>query len=420
MYRKVTLDNGLRVITSVMPHTYSVSIGILIGVGSRYETDAQAGISHFIEHLCFTGTKKMSSAKEISEAIEGVGGILNGGTDKESTLYWCKVPRAHFRMALGVLADMLLNSRFDGKDVEKECRIIIDEINMSWDSPAQRVGILIDELLWPRHPLGRDIAGSADSISAISRDMIIDYLRSHYLPGSTVVTVAGNIDHDEVVTAIEQTMGGWADRQPKSGYLAYKEQTAGRLHIETKDTEQVHLCLALPGLSLFHPQRFALGLLNGILGEGMSSRLFVEIRDKLGLAYSIYSYIDHLLDSGAMAVYAGVQPKDLQVAVTAILEQLSRLKEEIPEAELVKVKEMFRGRLMLRLEDSSRVTGWLGIQELLIGRILLPEQVIDIVDAIDTAQLKQLARDLLVGDQLRLAVVGPVTGDEPLDKLLEL
>ncbi|MBA7675639.1 putative zinc protease [subsurface metagenome] len=420
MYQKTTLDNGLRLVTSAMPHTQSVCIAIFIGVGSRYETDSEAGVSHFIEHLCFNGTQRRPTAKEISEAIEGVGGILNGGTDKELTLYWCKVAQHHFLLALDVLTDVLLNSRFDPQDMERERQVIINEINMSKDSPPQRVGMLIDELLWPGHPLGRDIAGNAESVTAITRDTMLDYLRGHYLPGNTVVAIAGNIQHKEAVTAVSQALGKWANQEPYSGYLAYKEQLDRRLHIETRDIEQVNLCLALPGLPLLHPQRFTLDLLNIILGEGMSSRLFVEIRDKLGLAYSIHSYVEHFLDSGSTTIYAGVQPKNLKVAIKAILEQLCLSKGTIPEAELFKAKELSKGRLLLRMEDSRSVAGWLGGQEILTGRILSLDQVISIIDAITAEQLRQLAQELLTESQLRLAVVGPVASDEPLEELLRL
>jgi len=281
-----------------MPHTRSVSVCIFIGVGSRYETEAEAGVSHFIEHLLFKGTLKRTTARAISEAIEGVGGILNGGTNKELTLYWCKVAQPHFELALDVLADMLLYSKFDPQDIEKERRVIIEEINMSKDSPAQRVDMLIDGLLWPKHPLGRDIAGSKESVAAITRDTMLDYRQGQYLSNNTVVTIAGNIQHQQMVTAVSQALGNWTNQRERSGYSAYKEQPAQRLHVETKDTEQAHLCLALPGLSLFHPKRFTLDLLNVILGGGMGSRLFTEIRDKLGLAYSIHSYVEHFLDSG--------------------------------------------------------------------------------------------------------------------------
>ncbi len=420
MYQKTTLDNGLRLITAPMPHTRSVCISIFIGVGSRYETEAEAGVSHFIEHLLFKGTEKRPTAKAISEAIEGVGGILNGGTSKELAVYWCKVAQPHFTLALDVLVDMLLHSRFDPQEVARERQVIIEEINMNKDAPSQQVDTLIDELLWPGHPLGRDVAGSKESIAAITKAMMLDYLEGHYRPGNTVVTVAGNIQHREVVAAISQAMGNWAKQKQHPGYSAYKEQPAPRLKIEKREIEQAHLCLALPGLSLFHPQRFTLDLLNVILGGGMSSRLFTEIRDKLGLAYSIHSYVDHFLDSGSVIVYAGVEPKNLKTAIKAILEQLHQLTEIVPEAELAKAKEFSKGRLLLRMEDSHSVAGWLGGQEILTERILTPDEVISIIAVITAEELKQIAQELIAGNRLRLAVVGPVANDEPLEELLRL
>ena len=398
----------MRLVTATMPHTRSVSIGFFIGAGSRYETEEQAGISHFIEHLCFKGTSKRPTAAEICTAVEGVGGILNGGTDKELTVYWCKVAQPHFAIALDVLVDMLLNSRFDPAEIEKERQVIIEEINMSLDSPSQRVAMLIDELLWPGHPLGRDIAGSKESVAGITRDMMLDYLAKQYQPGNTVLAIAGDIQHQEVVTMVSQATASWANHQPQPGYAAYQGKLARRVLIENRDTEQTQLCLALPGLSITHPERFKLDLLNVILGEGMSSRLFTEIRDKLGLAYSIQSYAEHFLDTGAIIISAGVETKNLQVAIRAILEELARLKEATPEAELTKAKELFKGRLLLRLEDSRSVAGWMGGQEILTGSILSVDQVIAIIDAITAEELQQLAEELLVGEQLRLAVVGPI------------
>ncbi|MCL0091525.1 insulinase family protein [Dehalococcoidales bacterium] len=422
MYQKTTLDNGLRVITATMPHTHSVSICIFIGVGSRDETEAQAGISHFIEHLCFKGTQRRPTAREISETIESVGGILNGGTDKELTVYWCKVAQSHFSLALEVLVDMLLCSRFDPQDIERERQVIIEEINMSKDSPSHRVDMLIDELLWPNHPLGRDIAGNKESVTAITRDMMLDYQSSQYLPGNTVVSVAGALQHQEIVAAVSQRLGNWTNPapQPERSRYSFKEQPSPRLHIETRDTEQIHLCLALPGLSLFHPKRFTLDLLNVILGEGMSSRLFTEIRDKLGLVYNIHSHVEHFLDSGSVTIYAGVESRNLTVAIKAIVEQLSRLKETVPEVELSKAKELSKGRLWLRMEDSRNVASWLGGQEILTGRILSLDEIISIIDAITADELQELAQELLISSQLRLAVVGPITKDEPLGELLRL
>ena len=249
---------------------------------------------------------------------------------------------------------------------------------------------------------------------------MLDYLAKQYQPVNTVLAIAGDIQHQEVVNMVSQATANWANYQPQPGYPAYQEKLARRVLIEARDTEQVQLCLALPGLSITHPERFKLDLLNVILGEGMSSRLFTEIRDKLGLAYSIQSYAEHLLDTGAVIISAGVDTQNLPVAVQAILAELSRLKEATPESELVKAKELFKGHLLLRLEDSRSVAGWMGGQEILTGRILSVDQVIAIIDAITTEELQRLAEELLIGGQLRLAAVGPIQPDEPLEDLLKL
>jgi predicted Zn-dependent peptidase len=403
-----------------MPHTRSVCISIFIGTGSRYESSSQAGISHFVEHLLFKGTEKRPTARAISEAIESIGGIFNGGTDKELTVYWAKVPQHHFSLALDVLTDLLLHPRFDPEALERERQIIIEEINMSRDVPSQQANMLIDELIWPNHPLGRDIAGTRESVKAITRDGMLNYLKRHYQPDNTVVSIAGNVQHPEIITAVSQILGNWTGEQPKSGYTAYKPKQFKRIKIEKRKTEQAHLCLALPGLPLLHPQRFTLDLLNAILGEGMSSRLFTEIRERLGLAYSINSYVEHYLDSGAVTVYAGVEPKELETAIRAILEQFQKLKTPVAESELTKAKEFAKGRLILRLEDSRNVAGWLGGQEVLTKRILNPDQLISIIEAITTEELKELAQKLIIGNELRLAVVGPVAKEEPLEKLFAL
>jgi len=390
LYQKTTLDNGLRLVTSTMPHTRSVCIGLFIGTGSRYESDAEAGTSHFIEHLLFKGSEKRPTPGEISAAIEGVGGILNGGTDKELTVYWCKIAQDHFPLALDVLTDMLLHPRFDPQEITKERQVIIEEINMCKDSPSQEANMLIDGLLWPGHPLGRDIAGSKETVAAITREAMLDYLDRQYQPDNTVVAIAGNIRHQKAVNSVSRVMDSWASRKPRTGCSAYQPAPAPaqQVKIEKRDIEQAHLCLALPGLPLLHPQRFKLDLLNVILGQGMSSRLFTEIRDRLGLAYSIHSYVEHFLDSGSLTIYAGVDTKNLATAIKAILEQLNQLKETVPEAELSRARELSRGRLLLGMEDSHNVAG--------------------------------LARELIEGKSLRLAVVGPVAEDEPLEELLRL
>jgi predicted Zn-dependent peptidase len=420
LYRKVTLDNGLRLVTETMPHTRSVAISFFIGSGSRYESEEQAGISHFIEHMCFKGTARRPTSFDVCKVIEGVGGMLNAGTDKELTIYWCKIAQSHFYDALDLLADILLNSRFEPNEIKKERQVIIEEIKMSLDFPVQRVSMLIDELLWPGHALGRDVAGSRESVAVITRDMMLDYLSRQYQPGNTVLAIAGDIQHEEVVAAVNRTMAGWETRQPGAGYTPYRGEKGRRVLIEKRDTEQTQLCLALPGLSLVHPERFKLDLLNVILGEGMTSRLFTQIRDNLGLAYSIQSYAEHFLDTGAITVAAGVDAKSLPAAIKAILQEMVRLREITPTEELARAKELFKGRMILRLEDSRSVAGWLGGQEVLTGKILTVDQVIDIIDAVTAEELQKLAGDLLDGEKLRLAVVGPISPDEPLEDLLKL
>lgn len=419
MYQKTVLSNGLRIVSSNMPHTRSVCVGIFIGTGSRYERDEEAGISHFIEHLCFKGTQRRANSKEISEAIEGVGGVLNGGTDKELTVYWCKVARSHFTLAVDVLADMLSHSRFDPDDIEKERQIITEEINMGLDSPQQRVNMLIDELIWPDQPLGRDVAGTKATVATFTRQNILDYLDQQYLANNVVVSIAGDITHEEVAGSLEEVFDCWQRGVTQAYNPAETEQYQPRLQVEQRDTEEAHLCLAIPGLALNHPDRFILDLLSIILGEGMSSRLFVEIREKRGFAYAINSFVDHFLDTGSLTVYAGIDPRQLSVTIQAILGELNRLKERIPEVELSKAKEMCKGRLLLRMEDTRSVTAWLGGQELLLGEILSVDQVVSIVDSIQADDLTRVAQSLLIGEKLNLAIVGPVE-DKNLEGLLRL
>ncbi len=420
MYQKSVLGNRLRVITSTMPHTHSVCIIIFVGAGSRYEWGEEAGTSHFIEHLCFKGTERRATAKEISEAIEGIGGMLNGGTDKELTVYWCKVARPHFLLALDVMVDMLRHSKFDAQDMERERQVIIEEFNMSMDSPQYRVNMLIDEALWPDQPLGRDVAGSKETVSALTRDALLGYHACQYVANNAVVSVAGDIGHEEVLARLSAVFDDWAQGEPQPWFPAQDSQEAPRLRLEHRDTEQAHLCLALRGLSYAHPDRFNLDLLNVVLGEGMSSRLYLELRERQGLAYDIHSYVDHFLDSGAVTIYAGVDIKRIDTAIEAILAELRRLKDAVPEVELVKAKEMAKGRLLLRMEDTRSVAGWTGGQELLTGGIRTVDEVVSIIDAVTADDLERVARELFTTGSLNLAIVGPVAGEDHFHSLLQL
>ena len=417
MYQKTSLSNGLRVMTATMPHTRSVTVGVFVGTGSRYESAEHSGVSHFIEHVCFKGTAMRPTAKEISEQIEGVGGVLNGGTDKELTIYWCKVPQTHFTTAVDVLADMICHSTFEPGELEKERQVIIEEINMCLDSPQHSVDLLIDEVVWPEQAMGRDVAGTRDTVSRLSRDDMLAYMRQQYLANNAAVALAGNVSHQEALAVVEDALGGWESGQRREWYAADDHQLTARSRVEPRDTEQAHLCLAVRGLSLTHKDRYALDLLNIVLGDGMSSRLFLEIRERRGLAYSIHSYADHYLDTGALTVYAGVHPEQLSHCVEAVLKELQKLKEDLAsEHELRKAKEYCKGRLLLRMEDTQSVVGWLGGQELLMGSVRSVEEVVSALEAVSAGDICRVAEELFQSEKLSLAVVGPVeeSGLEPL------
>ena len=423
MYQKTVLDNGLRILTSAMPHTRSVSIGFFIGVGSRYESDEQGGISHFIEHMLFKGTARRPVARDIAVAIEGVGGILNAATGRESSLYWVKVARPHFDVAIDVLVDMLRCSKFDPEEIDKERRVIMEEINLVRDTPDSLVHLLMSELVWPDHPLGRDIAGTEENLSALDRQSLQAYLKHYYQPGNTVISVAGNIEHQAVVERMAALMGDWATGQPLSYRVADGDQTEPRLRIHSKETEQAHLCLSVPGIPRDHPDRFELSLLNTMLGEGMSSRLFTEIRENRGLAYSIYSYVSGMHDTGAVGVYAGVDPGRVEDAIRAVVAEWDRLRQESVAAdELTKAKEFVKGRLLLQMEDSFSIAAWCGRQEVLSSEVLTVDEVVEAIEAVTAADIQRVAQGLFLRERFNLAVVGPFESEDGdgFRELLEL
>ncbi len=421
MYQKNILNNGLRILTSSMPHVRSVSVSILVGAGSRYETTQQAGISHFVEHVLFKGSHSRPSSREIAEAIEGIGGILNGGTDKELTIYWAKIMDSHLELAVDVLADLLQHPRFDPAEADKERQVIIEEINMSMDSPQQRVNMLIDEVIWPDQILGQDVAGSKETVSAITMEMIRDYWSYQYGPANTVVSIAGNVQPEEVVSIVGRLFDGWPHANSTPWFPAQDSQDKPRLQVEHRDTEQSHICLALRGVSNQHPDRFIFDILNVILGEGMSCRLFRELRENKGLAYDVHSYVSHFFDSGSLTVYAGVNPTNTEAATEAILSELALLRDiPVTESELTKAKEMVKGRLVLRMEDSRSVSSWFASQELLLGEIQTIDEVIEIIEAITPEDLIRVTSDLYHSKGLNLAVVGPNPNESQLADLLKL
>ena len=419
-FQKTTLDNGLRVLTSEMRHTRSVSVSVYIGAGSRYESAEQAGISHLLEHLVFKGTKRRPTPVEISSTIEGLGGVINAGTEQEFTVYWCKVAEPDFQVSLDLLIDMLRNSLFDPESIDRERMVVVEELNMINDYPGSKVDSFIDEMLWPDHPMGRDIGGTKETVMGMSRDMMLDYLSSFYTPFNIVISVAGSIPHDEVVRQVETRSKRWRPGK-KSGWTPVtRTQSSAQIRLEYQKTEQTHLCIAMPGVALNHPSQYALDLLSVILGEGMSSRLFVEVRENRGLAYDVHSGVAHFQDTGAFAITAGVDPKRVYDAVQTILGEVSVLRDGVPEEEVEKAKRLVAGRLLLRMEDTRAVSGWMGSQELLMGQVLSPDEVVEKVRRVSPDKIRQVANDVLVTDRLNLAMVGPCRGERRLQRLLKL
>ena len=420
-YQRTVLPNGLRVLTASLPHTRSVAVSIYVGAGSRYETDEKAGLSHFVEHLCFKGTERRPTPREVSEVIDSVGGVINAGTDRELTVYYCKVGRPHFELALDVLTDLLRHPLFAPDEVEKERQVVLEELAMVADFPVQQVDVLLDETLWPGEPLGRDVAGSEASVRSLSREMAVDYLGRQYVANNTVVSVAGAVSHEEAVDRVADVLGNWPRGEPGSWFPSVNGQAAPRAALKYKATEQAHLSLAVRGLPLRHPDRYALSLLSVLLGEGMSSRLVMELRERRSLCYDVHSYVNYFLDTGAFAVYVGVDPSRAQEALGALLEELTRLRDDgVAEEELARAKELAKGRLLLRMEDTRAVSDWMGAQELLTGDIRTVDEVTELIDAVTVEELRRVAQQLLVSEQLNLAVVGPFRSDRRFVSQLHL
>jgi len=417
-YERTVLPNGLHVLTSAMPHTHSVAVNIFVGAGSRYERAGAEGASHYLEHMLFKGTEKRPTAKEVAEAVDGVGGVMNGATDREYTVYYIKVARPHLQLAVDVLSQLVRHPLIDAGEIERERQVVIEELAMVADAPAQMADLLLESLLWPDNPLGRDIAGTPETVAGIDREMLMAYMGEQYVPNNMVVSVAGNILHDEVVYDINTALGDWEVGSP-AAWLPAPDVNGARCNVRYKATEQAHVALAVRGLPLTHQDRHALSYLSVILGEGMSSRLFLELREKRGLVYDVSSFTTHLLDTGSFNVYTGVDPKNATEALKVLIGELERLAADGPTSEeLAKARELSKGRMMLRMEDTRAVSGWIGAQELLLKRVRTVEEALAEMDAVTLEDLQRVARQILDPKRSYLAVVGPYRTDKRFVSLL--
>ena len=418
LYQRTLFPNGLRLLTSEMPHVRSVSTGVFVGAGSRYEDDAIAGASHYLEHVLFKGSEKRPAPELISGAIESVGGAFNASTDREATVYYAKVARDHFPLALDVLADMCRRPLFAPDEVERERGVILEELAMTYDQPDAYADLLIDGALWPGQAMGRDVGGSRETVGAITRQQLIDYHARQYAPNNTVVAVAGAVDHEEVAARVAELFDGEpsGDALPM---LPVEPPSAGvRVAVGNRRTDQAHICLAVDAPSSFADDRYAVDLLSTVLGEGMTSRLFMEIRERRGLAYDVHSSAMHYRDCGAFLVGCGVDTAKADAAISAVLAEFGKAQERIGEDELSRAVEYAVGRLDLRLEDTRAVMGWMGGQELLRDRVRTPDEVVADLRAVTTDDLEAAARRYFGPADYRLSVVGPYRSESRFRKLL--
>src|SRR6266567_3919401 len=370
-YERTTLGNGLRLLTAQMPGMRSASIAFFFTVGSRYERDAVAGISHFIEHMLFKGSQRYPTARLISETIEGVGGVFNGSTGKELTSYTARVPGEHLPIVMNVLADMLRYSLFDATEIEKERNVILEELSSTRDDPQEWVGLLLDQAMWPGLPLGRDDAGFEETVAQLQRQQMLSYLDEYYRPNSLIVSVAGNVDQAEVLDLTESLFGDWQAHEHTAWTESLPPRNAAPMVLVEKATEQANICLGTLGISHSSPDYYPFVLANTILGDGMSSRLFQTIREEQGLAYDIGSYFTSYFETGSLVVSAGVDPSQAEPVIQAIVGELTNLCETpVPEDELGRIKAYLRGSMVLGMEGTQQVASWLGSQESLRNKVV--------------------------------------------------
>ncbi len=415
MYQKSQLKNNITVVSQEFKDRESIAVGVWVGSGGRYEDDRIKGAAHFFEHMAFKGSRKYSCS-EIKEKVEGVGGSLNAFTAEEQTCFFAKVPRKHFPQTLDILADIVFYPNLDKKDLEKERGVILEEIKMYHDLPQFRVIELLDGLLWPGHPLGKSLAGTPESVSAMSVADLRGFHQRHYVPGNVVVSVCGRVSHQEVVKMVTQKLKGAEGSKETDFIPAKNDQSGPQVHFQRKDTEQMHVALGALGYATNHPDLYVLGLLSVMLGGNMSSRLFNEVREKRGLAYAISSGTKSLDDTGVFIVRAGVDNKKIVSSVEVILKELSKVRKNGVEAgEFKRAKDYFLGQFLLGLEDTLDHMLWIGETVIARDRVKSAEDVVEAVQKVTLKDIKRVAGEILDPKRMNLAVVGPLTNAQEKD-----
>ena len=420
MFERTALAEGPRVISSRVPGARSVSIAAYVLAGSRLESADEAGVAHFMEHLTFKGTKAYPTTRAISEAIEGAGGSFNAATDRESTVYWVRVPQREARLGMDVIGELIVRPRLSTDEIQGERSVIIEEIRGYQDDPTEYAQILFQTAMFGDGPLGREICGEEAGIRALPDETIRDFWRTTYRPANTVVAVAGDLDHEAAVELAATAFGTGNGVVP--GFAPAPALPAGqRVLVGKRPTAQAQLVVGLPALRRDHPDAWALSLLNAVLGDGMSSRLFQSVREELGLAYDISSGLVDYADAGAIEISAGVDPEALDDALGAIMVELARLRDEpIPADELGRAKRYLSGGLELRMDETRHVASWIGGQEALHDRVLTVDEALAEISAVTADDIQRLAAALVLDEGLRLAAVAPARSLRGLDRHLRL
>lgn len=405
-----------------MPSFESSTVLVGVGAGSRYETKLNNGISHFLEHMAFKGTEKRPTAIDISTLIDGVGGEFNAFTGKEVTAYYVKSASTHVELCLDVLSDMLQNSKLLEQEIEKERGVILEEINLYEDTPARKIGDVYERLLYGDTPMGWDIAGEKDIIRKINREDFLSYMQSLYSPSNIVVVVAGGIDSEKTFDLVEKYFGGMNSFDTLRYEKVVEDQKKPGVLVRDKKTEQVHIALGVRTVPLTHSDHYALSVLAAILGGGMSSRLFHEVREKRGLAYYVRTSSEHYQDVGNLVSTAGLDPKRTEEGISVMVEEYKKIKttSKPTDSELTKAKEYIKGHMVLELEDSRSVSSFFVHQEILEGKIERPEEIIKKIDKITLKEIVAVADKYLTENTLNLALIGNFKSGQNFENLLKL
>ena len=420
-YEKIVLPNGLRVILAPMKEAETVTVLITTATGSRYETKKEGGLSHFLEHMFFKGTKKRPTALSISEELDAVGGEYNAFTSKDRTAYYAKVDKKHAEMALDIVSDIFLNSTLPAEEIDRERGPILQELNMYEDTPVRHVGDVFEMLLYGEHPLGRDIIGTRENIKSFKRSEFIRYLNRAYVASNVVVGIAGNFDATWAKEIIERSFADMRTGKNPERKKITEKQKAPAVLLQSKKTDQTHFILGVRTFDFFHADRYTLAVLSTILGGGMSSRLFMAVRERRGLAYSVHTGTDAYHDAGYLSTQCGVEHGNLEKTIAVILEEYKRIATEVvPEKELLKAKEHIKGSMAMHLESSDDIVGYLVDQEVLKGEIVLPENRYAKIDAVTSADVRRVAEMIFRSDRLNLAIIGPQKSAKKLEKMLTL